>query len=228
MINVAMVNRSSSITDHTASATIPAFQAWLDNFLVPAWGLDLVKLSYVAGHEEAVHGEWPVYLLETSDVPGAGGYHEDVGAVPDGKVFVGDAIKYGISWTVDFSHELAEMLVDPMTDRWVPVGHMPGWDVIVEVGDPVEADQLGHMVAGVLMTDFVLPKYFGLATPASQPAAMNGLFDCLGHIDQGVPGLLPGGYVSLRNPHGRIRQLFARQLNNQISRRAARPGRIFR
>lgn len=228
MINVAMVNRSSVVTDHTASVTIPAFQAWLDNYLVPAWGLDSVKMSYVCRHESVLHGVWPLYLLDTSDVPGAGGYHEDTGPVPDGKVFVKDAIKYKISWTVDFSHELGEMLVDPMTDRWVPLPGMPGWSVIVEVGDPVEADQFGMKVDEVLMTDFVMPKYFGLPTPASQPTSMNTLYDWQNHLNQDVPGLLLGGYVSLRNPRGHIRQLFARQFNGQVSRRAVRVSRVYR
>jgi hypothetical protein len=228
MINVAMVNRSSAVTDHTASVTVPAFQHWLDDYVIPAWGLDHVKLSYVAGHENVSHGVWPLYLLDTSDVPGAGGYHEDTGPVPDGKVFVKDAIEHKISWTVDFSHELVEMLVDPMADRWVPMAGMPGWSVIVEPGDPVEADQFGLKVDDVLMTDFVLPRYFGLPTPAGLPGGFTGLFDWQGHIDQPAPMLLLGGYVSLRMPDGHIRQLFARQFNGQISRRASRVSRVYR
>src|SRR4051812_36489996 len=102
MISVAMVNRSSVLSDYAATATISAFQAWLDNDLVPAWDLAPTKLTYVAKHEKVPHGVWPLYLLDTSDVPGAGGYHEDTGTVPDGKVFAKDALKYNISWTVDF------------------------------------------------------------------------------------------------------------------------------
>jgi hypothetical protein len=230
MINVAMVNRSSVLTDHTASTTIPAFQTWLDQHVIPAWGIRPVKLSYVPKHVAMPPhaGLWPMYLLDTSDVPGAGGYHEDTGQTPDGKVFVKDAITYHISWTVDFSHELVEMLVDPQTDRWVPLPSMPGWNVIVEPGDPVEADALGRDIGGVLMTDFVLPAYFGLPTPPSQPAVLRGLIDWLGHLDKPAPALLPEGYVSLRDPTGRIRQLFARDANNEISRRAARVSRLYR
>ena len=223
-----MVNRSSVLTDHAVSITIPAFQAWLDNFVIPAWGLDPVALSYVPNHMKVPAGAWPMYLLDTTDVPGAGGYHEDTGKVPDGKVFAKDAMTYGEEWTVDFSHELVEMLVDPLTNRWVSLQEMAGWSVIAEPGDPVEGDQFGAEVNGVLMTDFVLPKYFGIKPYGSQPASMQDAYDWQGHMQDGVPTLLPGGYVSLKNPRGRIRQLFARREDGRISRRAARISRVYR
>jgi hypothetical protein len=221
MINVAMVNRSSALTDHTAQSTLAAFQAQLTEDVAPAWGLDAVSLSYVALHAKVPAGVWPIYLLNRSDEPGALGYHEDTGPVPDGKVFVRDAIRYGISWTVDFSHELIEMLVDPMTDRWVALAAMKGWKVIVEPGDPVEADSLGYKKQGVLVSDFVLPAYYGLA-----PAG--GGFDYMNHLDKACPALLPGGYVSLQDPRGHIKQLTARLADGSMSRRAARTSRVYR
>jgi hypothetical protein len=225
MIDVAMVNRAASIiTDHAARATLSAFQEWLDDALVPAWGLEPVKLHYVAAHEKIPHGGvWPLYLLFSSDVPGALGYHEDTGSVPDGKVFVGDAMKDGISWTVDFGHELGEMLVDPKTDRWIPLPGMPGWKVIVEVGDPVEADQFGMTIDGVLMTDFVLPEYFGL-TPQ---AGFHG-FDWQHRLAAAAPSLLDGGYISLQDPQGNLKQLFARRADKSVSPRVTRVSRVFR
>lgn len=217
-----MVNRCSVVTDHTAASTIQAFQDQVTNDVAPAWRLDPVRLTYVAKHQAVPAGAWPIYLRDTSDEPGAAGYHEDTGAVPDGKVFVKDALRYGISWTVDFSHELIEMLVDPRVDRWVPLpGSMHGWAVVVEPGDPVEADQLGYRKGAVLVSDFALPEYYGLTHSA-------GPYDFRGHLLQPAPALLEGGYVSLRDPSGHIKQLMARRADGSASRRATRISRVYR
>lgn len=219
-IAVAMVKRCSVLTDYQASSTIAAFQAQINEDVAPIWSCPSIKLSFVAGHEQVPAGVWPIYLLDTSDQPGAGGFHEDTGKVPDGKVFCADAIKYGINWTVDFSHELIEMLVDPQTNRWVPAPGMPdGWQVIVEPGDPVEDDACGYEKNGVLVSNFVTPAYYGLG---------NGKLDFRGRMRNVFPSLMPGGYVSFTDTAGNIRQITARRLDGSMSRRATRISRVYR
>ena len=63
--------------------------------------------------------------------------------------------------------------------------------------------------------------------PATIPKGF-GRYDWLGHLKDSVPALDPGGYVSLRDPTGRVRQLFARQDDGEASRRAMRVGRLYR
>jgi hypothetical protein len=53
---------------------------------------------------------WPLSILDTTDVPGAGGYHDDDGGLVQGCVFAADAMQYGEAWTVNATHELLEML----------------------------------------------------------------------------------------------------------------------
>jgi hypothetical protein len=61
----------------------------------------------------APKGSWPLYLMDHSDEPGALGYHMDEHGRVEGKVFAADDQKYGVSWTIDLTHELLEMLGGP-------------------------------------------------------------------------------------------------------------------
>lgn len=67
-------------------------------------------------------------------------------AVADGKLIPASG-----SWTVTFSHEVMEMLVDPQLGG-------------PEVCDPVELSN--YRVNGVWLSDFALPAQFGLGTGA--------------------------------------------------------------
>lgn len=219
MPNVAIVNRSHALFDHQIAAIVTPVQAALYEDFAPLWGIAPTILHFVSSCQRVPSGFWPIFVLDHSDVQGAGGYHEDTGAVPDGKIFAADALQYGISWTVDLTHELFEMLADPTTDRWVP---LPGSvdKIIVEVGDPVEADQFGYQKHGVLITDFVLPQYFNLASGTQ--------YDFTRKLTAPATALLPGGYLSLMAPDGTISQKFARQIDGRISHRAHRAGRLSR
>src|SRR5262249_61041652 len=102
---------------------------------------------------------WPLNILDTTDVPGAGGYHDDDTGLPEGKVFAGDAIKYGEAWTVDLTHELLEMLGDPLVNAILPIPHT-AWHCYEEVCDAVEDDRYGFAKPQFppgLFADFVFP-----------------------------------------------------------------------
>jgi hypothetical protein len=219
MPNVAIVNRSHALTDAQIAAVVTPVQAAVTEDFAPLWTIAPTTLQFVGSFQAVPAGLWPIYVLDHSDVQGAGGYHEDTGPVPDGKVFAADALQYGISWTVDLTHELFEMLADPTTNRWVP---LPGSfnQIIVEVGDPVEADQFGYLKHGVLITDFVLPAYFNLASGTQ--------YDFTRRLTAPATALLPGGYLSLMAPDGTISQKFARQTDGSLSHRARRAGRLSR
>lgn len=106
--------------------------------------------------------EWALGWFDTSDTAGALGYHDltEDGA-PLGKVFAGTDRLYGSSPSVTASHELLEMLADPLLNRTAP-GKILGKRVPVayEVADACEADELGYLIEGVLVSDFVTPQWF--------------------------------------------------------------------
>ena len=56
------------------------------------------------------------------------------------------------SWTIVFSHEVMEMVVDPWPGSFLINGQYP------EVGDPVNGT--GYNLMGVRVSDFVTPAYF--------------------------------------------------------------------
>ena len=107
-----------------------------------AWGTPCVQFG---------RGGWPLYL-QVGDVFGD----------PHGEHFGGNP-PYARAWTsggtweawsVMFSHEVIEMLVDPGA---VSVWH-DGEGVHIEVADPVENQ--AYRLDGVYVTDFVLPSWY--------------------------------------------------------------------
>lgn len=134
-------------------------------------------------------GAWNIELLNTSDVEGALGYHEDFliskvgssgvhsaravshGGTPYSKVFVKTSKEDGVDPAEVASHELLEMLVDPYVAREAdvrkvlnPADHNY---YIVEVGDPVQG--CGYDIGapenrkcGVEVADFALPAWWDM------------------------------------------------------------------
>ena len=126
---------------------------------------------------------WPVTVLEQSS---AGlGVHLDSHGHPYAEVSATD------DWTVTASHELVEMLVDPLGRKVVAAPSVDPADrgatvrYLVEVADPVEA--VTYDVDGVVLSDFVTPAWYaqtGLAPYSHTRAASKAL------------RVLAGGYVS--------------------------------
>lgn len=201
------------------SAQVPAFQAFAD-LVSAAWGLEPTTLHYAANVRRADPSHWWLVVNNRSDMVGAGGYHnQHPGGLPFGRVFFGDAIREGFSPTVDLTHELAEMMKDPWVESAPALwADGQGRQYLVEIGDPVEEDQFGFEVQGVLCSDFVLPAYYGGSA---------GPFDYAGHLSRPCPALLTGGYVSWLELDA-WQQKFAALLGGGMSRRAARWGRTAR
>jgi hypothetical protein len=96
------------------------------------WGTPLVRFA---------PGGWPVILQnDTGRIVAVGGIHTTTPAgTPEALI----AVVAGGNWTVAFSHEVLEMLVDPYGGR-------------VEVCDPVEGES--YLLGGVQVSDFVFPN----------------------------------------------------------------------
>jgi hypothetical protein len=126
---------------------------------------------------------------------GAAGCH---GVQQDGEpVAVVDANQAdtGVPWTVSASHELFEMLVDPLAQTTTQATDGSGDLWIDEVADPVE--DYWHWVRGVRVTDFVYPAWFQNA-PGRQ--------DAMGWLDDSDAGTgqfefsCPTGYSQYWDP----------------------------
>lgn len=209
---IDVINRTSRIRDARWQQLIPALQAGISLDFAPAWGADCdATLRFVGRGDAPDPTHWKLWLLNTSDDLGALGYHEDDTGMPEGKVFVLDDLRYGAEISVTASHELYEMLADPLTTRTATIG---GAVYAVEASDPVEADSLGYLRDGFRLSDFVLPSYFGLE--------MSTKFDFMGYLAGPCPMLTPGGY-QLSYVNGNWTTIAARHADGTMSHRAWRP-----
>lgn len=166
-MDVYLVNQSAQLTDQ---------QAW--NI---AWALDYqaryhigrsgwrsdVRVIFLPGGGQAKipAGGRVLHMLDTSDQPGALGYHDENGnEVAFARVFVATSVQDGQQASEVASHELAELIADEHVNLSALTGDSKRL-YAVEVGDPVQGTgyDLGAAegrVTGVRVANFALPAYF--------------------------------------------------------------------
>lgn len=200
---------------------LPALQAFA-NLVTEAWRLEPVRLHYAAAVPAADPSHWWLVVNSHSPDPSVGGFHDiQPNGLPFARVYAGDAEADGYSASVDLTHELAEMIVDPRIDKTWDDGL--GKVYLVEVGDPVEEDGLGFEILGTKCSNFVLPAYYGRSLPSGGP------YDYRRVLASPCPALWHGGYVSwLEKSTNQWKQAFARRLDGTQSRRSQRFGRSAR
>jgi hypothetical protein len=216
MTEIVIINKCSVLSDANIQAVIPAVQAQVSEDFAPIWGAD-ATVQFIGKGARVPKGIWPLYVMDHSDEPGALGYHVDDKGRIEGKVFAADDQRYGVSWTVDLTHELLEMLGDPTTNDLINLAD--GRQCIREVCDAVEDDSIAYMKNGVLVTDFVTPKYFFETGGPDK-------YDFCGKLTGPAPALTPGGYLGIYDPTtGQWTQVTARLHNGHLSFRSRRHGR---
>jgi hypothetical protein len=192
-VNISVINECSSLKDADVQAWIAAQQIQLDRDFFPIWNLtaNLHFFDKNSGHQFPAN-HWALVLLDNSDQAGALGYHDlTQSGMPIAKVFAGDDIKYGLSWSVTASHEALEMLADPDINLTVFVPTQTGGDIFAyEVADAPEDDQFAYEINGIKVSDFVTPNWFNVYAPQGSK------FDFCGHINQPFE-ILSGGYIGV-------------------------------
>ena len=96
----------------------------------------------------------------------------------------------GASISVGASHELCEAAIDPTIN--LAAQDLKGTFWAYEVCDPVEDDQYGYTRNGVLLSDFILPSWFGFENSA-------GPFDFKGKYTSAFQ-VLSAGYAQSFDP----------------------------
>jgi len=219
MIEIVIVNKCSVLSDAQVQAAIPAAQAQVNEDFLPIWKNavnDDVTLSFLGKGKPVPTTIWPLYVMDHTDQPGALGYHEDAEGRIEGKVFAADDAADGVSWTVDLTHELLEMLGDPTTNTLIKL--LDGRECIREVCDAVEDDSVAYQKNGILVSNFVTPAYFFEGGGAA--------YDFRGKLTAPAPALTPGGYLGILDPQtGQWTQVTARLPNGMLSPRSRRHGR---
>jgi hypothetical protein len=192
MVKVAIVNRSTVMTDEQVAAMVPALQRQVTEDFYPSWGAN-AALTFVGKNEVPDPLCWQIVVLDNSDQAGALGYHDlTASGLPLGKVFAKTDLQYGNSVSVTVSHELLEMLADPWI-CWTIFNQSTNYAGIIfplEVCDACEADDIGYEIDGVLVSDFVYPTWF-----EAQWHGVTGVaFDKTGKLKNPFQ-LAAGGYI---------------------------------
>jgi hypothetical protein len=215
MTDIHIINQSTVLTDAEIQAVIPAVQAQVTEDFGPIWNTS-ATVQFIGKGKPVPPGSWPLYIRDNSDQPGALGYHQDAHGRVDGFVFAADDMKYNVSWTVDLTHELLEMLGDPTTKTFISLPD--GRKCIREVCDAVEDDNVAYMKNGILVSNFVTPAYFFEGN--------GGAFDFRNKLTGPAPALTPGGYLGIFDPRtGQWTQVTARLEDGRASYRSRRRGR---
>ena len=129
--------------------------------------------------------------MDNSDQADALAYHDLTNeGLPISKVFAKTLMQDKASISVGATHELCEMAVDPWLNSAYQDPHGTFW--AGEVCDPVESDQYGYEIGGVLVTDFITPNWF-----AHEHA--QGAIDLKNHARTAFQ-VLSGGYAQRFDP----------------------------
>ena len=160
MLQLAVINESTVIADADVQAMIPAFNTQWNKDLNSVWGAGAATFALYPKKQAPPAGSWWVVFLDDSDQANALAYHDLTNeGLPISKVFVKTIQADKASVSVGASHEICEMAVDPWLNSAYQDAQGTFW--AGEICDPVEDDQYGYDVGGVLLTDFVTPNWFG-------------------------------------------------------------------
>jgi hypothetical protein len=193
---IAIINESTVLSDEVIAGgvgVLDALRTQLTRDFCGAWNIDIPRLVFApkgaGGAPPTLSSDtWVIAILDDSDQADALGYHdESANGTPLAKVFAKSCLDDKTSWSVDLSHELLEMLVDPYLNLCAEGAD--GRGRALEVCDPVEDDTFGYEIGGVLVSDFVLPAWFSVR-------AGPGPFDFCKKLSQGFE-LGAGGYISV-------------------------------
>ncbi len=204
---VVIVDQTKRIDPSLLHTAAMALNVQVTRDLPQCWAGISASVSFAPSLASLPHGAWPVFLVSHLP-PGEGGFHQDRHNQPYAKVI---ASPNDDGWTIDASHEIIEMLVDPFGNRMhasqgirIANGDVVDgtgvFNYLVEACDPCEANEYGYDINGIVVSDFITPHYY------DAQAAANTLYSFRGHIER-PRQMLPGGYISYVQPDGQWNQI---------------------
>ena len=185
---LAIVNSSTLVTDIQGNLIVKALNVLLPQFCKD-WNIASTTATYIPkGQTSKIPTK--VFLLDSSDVQGALGYHDLSSNVPYGKCFAktvvsdGGVILYSSNQMVPtfaqcVCHEVFELLVDPLCNRWWDIGD--GQTLFAsEVCDPVESN-------AVTVSVLVSPASSGYSTTQKKFVQIPAVYQNVGCSDWILP-----------------------------------------
>jgi hypothetical protein len=204
---IGLVDLTGEAEPATLTAVAAALNIQVTRDLPQFWSVS-ATVDYLPNPHRIPQGVWPVQLVKSLP-PGEGGYHMTKHKQPYAKVIFTPGSE---EWTVDASHEIVEMLVDPFGSRLQPslsiqivndqiVDGDGKFEYLVEACDPCEADAYTYTIDGISVSDFITPHFY-------DPHATTGARYSFTGAIQRPRGILPGGYISWTDPStGEMQQI---------------------
>jgi hypothetical protein len=193
-VRIASINKAKTGLGVPFPMLTAALQKCYDEHFLPVWGYP-VKLYNT---KKAKRSDWLFIYFDDADEAGAEGYHDLTHhGQPVSKVFVTTSLEDNVPVSVTASHELFEMVIDPIANLWAQATNRTQY--AYEMCDPVEEDTF--MVDGIEMSNFLHPSWF---EPFKHPPRTK--FDHLGKLKRPF-SVTKGGYVIIKR-NGRVKERF--------------------
>ena len=207
-ILIEIKNISIALSDAEVQTALAAVQAQVAEDVAPIWENEPATLTLISQTASFSDGAWQFIVADTPEqvsqnAPGAAGDHDAEGGVPVGYAFAKITMDAGMDPNVTISHEVLEMIGDSLIDQANQWSDLPNPLFLAQgLCDPVEDDSLAYSKNGVMVSDFVTPKYF---VPGSA-----GPWDFGEHLS--APNTLAtGGYQLTWDPTNGWQQQFAQE-----------------
>jgi hypothetical protein len=190
---IAIISEVPALTLAELEPVVAALQRQIDEDFGPLWSVQ-ARLTPIPPGERAPPGAWRLTIQEELE-GGQSGFHHDEHGRPRA------VIEYTPDWSLTASHELLEMLVDPLGNRILPgpspTGGKDEVHFLVEVCDPCQAPRHSYTIDGVTVSDFLTPAFYEVDAPPGTPCSFKG--------SVGSPfEVLEGGYITWQVPHSHM------------------------
>lgn len=187
-IDIYIRNLSTVVSYNDLIVAMRAVQVQVTRDFLPVWGSNCNLQQY---DSHRAFGKWQCIIMDDPDISGVLGYHDVTSeGQPLGKVFAKKCMESGFDWSVVFSHEILEMLIDPYCElaAFNMATSTSGRLHAYEVCDPVQSDDYsGYTIGATKVSNFVYPGWF-------DDAYINKEVDFLGQLP-GPLYLYSGGYI---------------------------------
>jgi hypothetical protein len=199
-INLGIVDTTNSIHPTMLAETAAAINIQVTRDLPQFWPVS-ATVATLPNPNSIPQGVCPLYLV--AQLPdGEGGVHQTDQNQPYALVAATPGTN---AWTIDASHEIVEMLIDPFGNRLQVstairindagddvIDANGGFEYLVEACDPCEAPNFAYPINGIMVSDFLTQNFYDRAiTPGTR-------YSFTGALTR-PRQLLPGGYISWRD-----------------------------
>lgn len=208
MNQIALIDQSSNYQFEYLQKIAQAMTKQTKEHFNPYWGSGGEVVAY-SSESDIPESAWRCYIVSEMDEAekGLAGFH--LTETRNGITYPYLKVKYnGKKTERTISHESLETWEDPYVTNFKLVkaidASRKSIEILVEVSDPVQSDEYGYEIDGILVSNFFTPAFYNLIDiPGTK-------YDYAGWLTK-PRQLLDGGYISFKDSYGVWWQAFNRQ-----------------